>query len=136
MHPVQVLQIGAGGMQICGQTICLPSLRGETSLITDKRAEEAFERLRDTVAEIGAAKSELERTEILRKRARRRQFLTAPAGTVAEREAYAETAPDVGEADERYVKAVQEYESLKAMRELETIALEVWRTECANRRRA
>lgn len=105
-------------------------------MITDKRAEEAFETLRDTVAEIGAAKAELERSEILRKRTRKRLFMTAPAGTVAEREAVAESSSEAGEADDRYVKAVQEYETLKAMREVEMIAIEVWRTEAANRRRA
>lgn len=105
-------------------------------MITDQRAEQAFETLRDTVAEIGAAKAELERSEILRKRSRKRLFLAAPAGTVAEREAFAESSSEVGEADDRYIKAVQDYETLKAMREVEAIAIDVWRTEAANRRRA
>jgi hypothetical protein len=105
-------------------------------MISDKRAEEAFERLRDTVAEIGEAKAELERSEIMRKRSRKRLFLAAPGGTVAEREAFAESSSEVGEADDRYIEAVRTYESLRAMREIETIALDVWRTESANRRRA
>lgn len=104
-------------------------------MITDQRAEEAFEFLRDSVTEIGRAKAELEKAEILRKRVRRRFFLVSE-GTIAVREAQAETMPDTEAADERYVKAVSEYESLRARRELETIALDVWRTESANRRRA
>lgn len=105
-------------------------------MISDKRAEEAFERLRDTVAEIGVKKAELERSKIICKRARKRLFLAAPHEKVADREAYAESTSEVEAADERYVKALLEYETLVAMRELETIALDVWRTESANRRRA
>ena len=106
-------------------------------MITDARAEDAFEFLRDTVGQIGAAKAELERSEILRKRARKRVFLGAPEGAkVAEKEAMAETDESVAIADDRYVKAILEYESLRARREIETIALDVWRTESANRRRA
>lgn len=104
-------------------------------MITDQRAEEAFEFLRDSVAAIGSAKGELERSEILRKRVRKRFFVTFE-GSVAQREAQAENMPDTEAADERYVKAVSDYESLRARRELEVIALDVWRTEAANRRRA
>lgn len=104
-------------------------------MITDQRAEQAFEYLRDSTDAIGAAKSELERAEILRKRARKRIFLVSE-GSVAHRDATAECDESVGEADERYVAAVSAYESLRAKRDIETIALDVWRTESANRRRA
>lgn len=105
-------------------------------MITDARAEEAFEYLRDTTAEIGAAKGELKRAEILCKRTRKRLFLAAPEGAVAQREAFAEIHEDTVAADERYAKALVEFETIQAKREVETIALDVWRTECANRRRA
>lgn len=105
-------------------------------MITDMRADEAFEYLRDSTGKIGAAKAELERSEILRKRARKRWFLGAPEGGVASREAFAEIHADVLEADDRYIKAVETFESLRAKRDIETIALDVWRTESANRRRA
>jgi hypothetical protein len=104
-------------------------------VIDDARAEQAFEYLRDTTERIGQAKAELERAEILRKRIRRREFLIAE-GTVAVREAQAECKADVEEADDRYVEAIKAYESLRARRDIETIALDVWRTESANRRRA
>ena len=104
-------------------------------MITDERAEQAFAYLRDTTDAIGAAKGELERSEILRKRVRRRCFLAAE-GSVAVREAITEIEPDVEAADERYVNAVTAYESLRAKRDIETIALDVWRTESANRRRS
>jgi hypothetical protein len=104
-------------------------------VITDRRAEDAFEFLRDTTGAIGAAKAELERAEILRKRVRKRLFVTFE-GSVAQREAQAENEPDTCAADDRYIEAVSAYETLRAKREVETIALEVWRTESANRRRA
>jgi hypothetical protein len=109
----------------------------ERDVITDARAQEAFHYLNDNTGTIGAAKAELERSEILRKRARKRAFLGAPEGsTVAQKEAMAELDADVIQADERYVAAVLEYEQTKAKHEIEGIALDVWRTESANRRRA
>lgn len=104
-------------------------------MISDQRAEEAFERLRDSVAEVGRAKGELEKSKILAKRTRKKVFLTA-SGSVAEREAVAESATEVESVDERYITAVVEFETITAMRELESTVLDVWRTECANRRRA
>ena len=104
-------------------------------MITDARADQAFEYLRDTTDAIGAAKGELERSEILRKRIRKRHFLAAE-GPVAQREAIAENNPEVEAADERYVDAVTVFATLTAKRDVETIALDVWRTESANRRRA
>lgn len=104
-------------------------------MITDQRAEEAFEFLRDSVPAIGAAKGELERSDILRNRIRKRHFVTFE-GSVEMKKAQAENMPDTEAADERYVEAVSAYESLRARRDLESIALDVWRTESANRRRA
>lgn len=103
-------------------------------MITDERAEQALEYLQSTTGKIGEAKAELERSEILRKRVRRKYFLTTE-GTVAVREAEAECRVEVQEADDRYCEAVAAYESLRARRDIETITLDVWRTESANRRR-
>lgn len=103
-------------------------------MISDARAEEAFEFLRDTVGKIGEAKGELERAEIMRKRVRKRAFLAA-VGTVAERDATAECDTAVHENDNRYVAAVIAYESLRAKRDIEGIALDVWRTEQASKRK-
>lgn len=105
-------------------------------MISDDRADEAFNYLVDTTEKIGAAKAELERSEILRKRVRKRVFLGAPEGPIAQREAVAEVSEDVLTVDDRYIKAIYEFETLRAKRDIETIALEVWRTESANRRRA
>jgi Mg-chelatase subunit ChlI len=103
-------------------------------MISDERAEQALDYLQSTTGAIGAAKAELERSEILRKRVRKKVFLSCD-GTVAERDARAECDLESQEADDRYISAIQEYESLRAKRDIETIALDVWRTESANRRR-
>lgn len=104
-------------------------------MISDERAEQALEYLLSTTGKIGDAKAELERSEILRKRIRKRVFL-ASTGTIAERDAHAECNEDVQLSDDRYIAAIAEYETLRAKRDIETIALDVWRTESANRRRA
>ena len=105
-------------------------------MITDQRANEAFHWLENNTSKIGAAKAELERSEILRKRARKKAFLGAPEGAVAFKEATAETDAEVEKADDRYIAAVLAWENMRAKQDLETIALDVWRTESANRRRA
>lgn len=105
-------------------------------MITDELADAAFHWLWENTRKIGAAKARLERTEILRKRARKRVFLCAPEGSVAAKEAFAENHPDVLKADRGYVRAVLHWESLRADQDIKTIALDVWRTESANRRRA
>ncbi len=104
-------------------------------MITDERANEAFHWLENNTANIGRTRAAMERTEILRKRARKRAFIGAPEGSVASKEAYAEIHDDVIKADDAYIAAVSEFETIKAKQQLETIALDVWRTECANRRR-
>jgi hypothetical protein len=104
-------------------------------VISDKRAEEAFEFLRDSTGRIGAARGAYERAEILRKRIRKRVFVGAE-GSVAQREALAEINEDVVKIDDEYIAAVIAFETLRAKRDIETIALDVWRTESANRRRA
>lgn len=104
-------------------------------MITDRQAEDAFEYLRDTTEKIGLARGEQERSEILRKRARKRIFVDSE-GTVAQREALAEIHADVIEVDDRYIAAVIAFETLRAKRDIQAIALDVWRTEAANRRRA
>ncbi len=103
-------------------------------MISDARAEQAFEYLHDTTSAIGDAKGRLERAEIMRKRVRKRVFVDC-TGTVAERDARAECHADVAAADDEYVAAVVEYEKMRAKRDIESIALDVWRTESANRRR-
>lgn len=102
--------------------------------LTDEDCDEALEFLQDSCERIADAKAEQERSEILRKRARKRIFIGAPEGPVAQREAFAEVHGDVIEADDRYVKAVAAYEGLRAQRELRVLKIEVYRSQEASRR--
>ena len=102
--------------------------------LSDEDCDEALEFLEQTCDAISAAKAELERSEILRKRVRQRAFLANEEGTIAERNAVAELEPEVKEADDRYIAAVAAYEALRAKRELRVIQTEVYRTQEASRR--
>lgn len=102
--------------------------------LSNEDCDAALEFLQDSCEAIAASKGELERSEILRKRARKRIFLGAPDGPVAQREAYAEVNEEVIAADERHIEAVVAYESLRAKRELRVIQTEVYRTQEASRR--
>lgn len=101
--------------------------------LTDKDCDDALEFLGDTCELIADAKAELERSEILRKRTRKKHFLSG-SGTVAERDANADMHEESHEADDRYIKAIGAYEALRAKRELRVIQVDVYRTQCASRR--
>lgn len=104
-------------------------------MITQDRAEEALDFLINTAEQFGELKGALERSEILRKRARKHVFLTCEASTVAQKDALAETSQNALEADESYCNTLIAYEKLKAKREIEQIVIDVWRTNEASRRR-
>lgn len=104
------------------------------SEITQDRMESAMEYLAETDRDYALEKAELARSEIARKRARAKAFLVAD-GSVAERQAKAEVAEEVGEADDRYIKAIELFEVLKARRERAEIVIDVWRSLNAARRK-
>lgn len=101
--------------------------------VTDEQLEQALHYLATTDEKYAEAKLQLERAEILRKRVRARIFLTVD-GTVAERTAKAETAPDVEQADGDYVAAIGAYETYKAKRQRAELIVDTWRTVSSNRR--
>jgi hypothetical protein len=103
--------------------------------ITQDRMENAMEYLTDTDDAFAAMKTLLARTEILAKRARARIFLTGDKGSVEAKKAAAETHTEVCAADDTYIEAMREYETLKARRSRAEILIEVWRTLEASRRR-
>ena len=103
-------------------------------MIDEAQMEKALHHLAGTDDEYARAKMDLERAEILRKRTRSRVFLTE-AGTVAERNAAAETSEEVGVADDAYIAAIGKYEGLKASRQRAELIIEVWRSLNAARRR-
>ena len=74
------------------------------------------------------------RCEILAKRARSRIFLTGE-GNVESRKAAAEVHGEVCAADDTYIEAMREFETLKARRSRAEILVDVWRSIEASRRR-
>jgi hypothetical protein len=105
------------------------------STITEPRMEAAMHFLAETDDRYADAKTGVERTEILRKRARSRVFLTTD-GTVAERQAKAETDASVATADDAYIVALSAFEELRAKRQRAELVIDVWRSLEASRRRA
>lgn len=101
--------------------------------LSDEDCDEALAFLTGSCDEIASRKAELERTDILRKRVRRKWFLTFD-GSNDVRNAKAEQEREVIEADDRYVEAVGAYESLRARRDLMNIKVEVYRTQESTRR--
>ena len=91
--------------------------------------------LAETDETYAVEKAAVERSEILRKRARARIFLTTD-GTIPERNAQAETHPDVLATDDEYISSVKAYETLRAKRQRAELVIEVWRSMEATRRKA
>jgi hypothetical protein len=104
-------------------------------MIDAQRMEAAMDFLAESDLPFAQEKMELEKAEILRKRIRARIFLAAD-GTVAERQAKAEVAPETETADDAYCMCVKAYESLKARRQRAELVLEIWRSLEASRRKA
>lgn len=105
----------------------------DTPLISQDKLESALEYLAHTDSDYANEKAQLERSEILRKRVRARIFLTSD-GTVAERQAKAEIAPESEQADDDYCKTVAVFETLKARRERAEIVVRVWQSLESTRR--
>lgn len=103
--------------------------------IDEERIGKAMRYLAETDLPYAEAKAALESAEILRKRVRARVFLTED-GTVAERQAEAETHHDTEAADDQYVQAIKAFEELKARRQRAELLVDVWRSLEATRRKA
>jgi len=103
-------------------------------MINEPEMEVAYNNLALSDYPFATAKAELENSEILRKRVRMRVFLMAE-GTVAEKNAVAETASDTIAADERYIKAVEAYEKIRGRRQTWQLTIDIFRTLEASRRR-
>jgi len=101
--------------------------------VTQSRMEEALEYLSDTdeaCAELGA---DMERAEFRAKRTKSTVF-TLSAGSVAERNALADTHPDTEAAYEKYFEAHRKFNAMRNKRGTESIVVETWRSLNANRR--
>lgn len=96
--------------------------------------EAAMNFLAETDESYAQAKTNLLRSEILCKRIRARVY-TFVEGNVEARKAQAETNQEVVTADDEYIKATLDFETLKARRSRAEILMDVWRTLEASRRK-
>jgi hypothetical protein len=103
--------------------------------ITQQRMEEALEYLSDTDEPCAALRADMERAEWKAKRTKSAIFQIS-TGSVAERNAVADTSTDTEAAYEKYFKAMQEHDAMKNRRATEAIVFEAWRSLNSNRRQA
>lgn len=103
-------------------------------MISDDRAQKALVYLAETDEPCAEAKAHAERMEFKAKAIRHALFLHS-VGTVAERQAKAETDDAYEDAMDAYLKAVAVYSHMMNKRATEHIVLDTWRTIQANRRR-
>lgn len=103
-------------------------------MISDERLSKALQYLATTDQEAAESKADVERKEWLFKRSKAVAFKLAQ-GTVADRNAEAETVKEVEEAADKWFTAIERCEGIKAKRQTEALVIEVWRTCSANQRK-
>lgn len=103
--------------------------------ITQERMEDALQFLSETDEPCAALRTDMERAEYRAKRTKSAVFKLSD-GSVAERNALADTHTDTDVAYEEYFKAMREYEAMKNKRATESIVFEAWRSLNSNRRQA
>jgi hypothetical protein len=101
--------------------------------ITSDRMEQAIEYLSFTDETCAALRADMERAEFRAKRTKSAIFKISD-GSVAERNATADTSSDTEAAYEQYFTALQEYHTMVNKRSTESIVVETWRSLNANRR--
>jgi branched-subunit amino acid aminotransferase/4-amino-4-deoxychorismate lyase len=102
--------------------------------LTDERAEEAMQYLSDTDEPCARLKADMERFE-WKAKAQRQTIFKLTEGTVADRNAAADTHPEVAACMDVYFITLGSYQHMANKRATEAIVLDTWRTICANRRR-
>lgn len=101
--------------------------------ITQDRMDEALDYLSGTDELCAALGADCERLEFKAKRTKAAVFKLSE-GSVAERNAIAETAGEVDAAYEDYFKALEKFNAVRNKRATETIVFEAWRSLNSNRR--
>ena len=101
--------------------------------ITQEQMEDALQYLSDTDETCAALRADMERAEWRAKRTKSTVF-TLSVGSVAERNALADTHADTAAAYEKYFEALQKFESMKNQRATKAIVIDIWRSLNANRR--
>jgi hypothetical protein len=95
--------------------------------------EQAIEYLSDTDEPCAVLRSNMERAEFKAKQTKASIFRVSE-GSVAERNAIADTSLDTELAYEDYFKAMLAFDAMKNRRATEAIVVETWRSLNANRR--
>jgi hypothetical protein len=103
--------------------------------ITQERMEDALHYLSDTDEACAALRADMARAEWRAKRTKSAIFQIS-SGSVAERNAMADTSPDTEAAYEQYFKTMREFDAMKNRRATEAIVFEAWRSLNSNRRQA
>ena len=103
------------------------------SALTELRMEQALQFLAETDEQAAELLSTMERLEHKAKSMRHTAFLHLQ-GSVADRDAAANTAPDVQKAYAEYYSAIREFNALKNKRSTEIILIECWRSINSSRK--
>jgi hypothetical protein len=105
-----------------------------SEVVTEERAGKALRYLASTDSDTADAKVEVARSEYRCKLTRAQVLLEQTEGSVAIKEAKAESDPRTQKAEEERFKAIGVFEHLKAKRATEEWIMELWRSVNANRR--
>lgn len=101
--------------------------------ITQEQMEDALQFLSDTDDQCAALRADMARFEFRAKRKKSAVFQIS-AGSVAERNALADTHTDTEAAYEQYFEAMRKYHAMTNQRDTKTIVVDTWRSLNANRR--
>lgn len=96
-------------------------------MITTERMEKALTYLAQTDEQFAYHKTHVAKTEYKAKQIKSAMF-TRLSGTVAERQALAESSPEYQEAMESHFEALTVFEHMKNKRATEAIVIDTWRT--------
>jgi hypothetical protein len=102
-------------------------------MIDEKRLENALTYLATTDEPCASLRADMERSEFKAKSIKATVFKLSE-GSVADRNAIAETAENTAAAYELYFAALHKYEAMKNKRATEAIVVDTWRSMNANRR--
>lgn len=102
-------------------------------MITEKRLSEALTYLAETDEPCAELKADVERTEYKAKVLKSAVFLHHE-GSVAERQALADSDKTVQEAFMEHFASIRSYHAMANKRALEVLVVDVWRSINANRR--
>ena len=102
-------------------------------MITDKQAEDYLHKLVDTDEEAAELKVDVERQSYALKRVEAALYKTAD-GNIEERKAKAKTSEEYRAQEKTYFDAYLASEKMNNQRKSWVLILDVYRTQCANRR--